>query len=181
MLTLLLGRANTGKTTWLLKAMEANAPQAPQLLIVPEQHSHDMERRLCAALGNAASLHAEVLSFTRLASRVFSACGGVADPVLDAGGRLLLMDVALKAVSDRLRLYARPSRRPQFLAQLAATVDECKSSALSPAALLRASEELGGRRGTSSTTCPSSWGPMRPIPPSGEPTPGTGSPSWPRP
>ena len=147
MLTLVLGRANTGKTTRLLEAMGANAAQAPQLLIVPEQHSHDMERRLCAALGSAASLHTEVLSFTRLASRVFSACGGVADPVLDAGGRLLLMDVALKAVSDRLRLYARPSRRPQFLAQLSATVDECKASAISPADLLRAAEEVGGETG----------------------------------
>ncbi len=147
MLTLILGRANTGKTTRLLKAMETNAPEAPQLLIVPEQHSHDMERRLCAALGNGASLHAEVLSFTRLASRVFSVCGGVADPVLDAGGRLLLMDVALKAVSDRLRIYARPSRRPQFLSQLGATVDECKAAAISSADLLRASGELEGEMG----------------------------------
>ncbi len=96
----------------------------PQLLIVPEQHSHDMERRLCAAGGNSGSPYAEVLSFTRLASRVFSVTGGLAAPALDAGGRLLLMDVALKAVADQLKVYGRPSRKPQFLTRLAATVDE---------------------------------------------------------
>ena len=147
MLKLLLGRAGTGKTTVLLKTMAREAERRPQLLIVPEQHSHDMERRLCAVAGNAVSLHAEVLSFTRLASRVFSVAGGVAEPALDAGGRLLLMDVALRSVSDQLRVYARPSRKPQFLSQLAATVDECKSAAISPKQLFEVSESVGGEAG----------------------------------
>ncbi len=147
MLKLLLGRARTGKSTALLKTMAARAEERPQLLIVPEQHSHDCERRLCAVAGNTVSLHAEVLSFTRLANRVFSTAGGLAEPTLDAGGRLLLMDVALRSVSGQLRLYARPSRKPEFLSQLAATVDECKSAAISPEKLLEASESVGGEPG----------------------------------
>ena len=102
MLKLLLGRAGTGKTTEILGTMAREGERRPQLLIVPEQHSHDAERQLCAVGGNGVSLCAEVLSFTRLASRVFSVGGGLAEPVLDAGGRLLLMDVARKAVEDRL-------------------------------------------------------------------------------
>ena len=147
MLRLILGRANTGKTTDILRRMAAEDVARPQLLIVPEQHSHDSERRLCAVAGNAVSLRAEVLSFTRLASRVFSACGGLAEPALDAGGRLLLMDVALKSVAGQLRAYARPSRRPQFLSQLAATVDECKSAAISPEKLLEVARSVGGESG----------------------------------
>lgn len=147
MLKLLLGRACTGKTTALLRTMAAGAEARPQLLIVPEQHSHDCERRLCAVAGNTVSLHAEVLSFTRLASRVFSVAGGLAEPTLDAGGRLLMMDVALKSVAERLKVYARPSRKPEFLSQLAATVDECKSAAISPEKLLEASESVGGEAG----------------------------------
>lgn len=147
MLKLLLGRAGTGKTTAILKTMAAEAPCRPQVLIVPEQHSHDMERRLCAVAGNQVSLHAEVLSFTRLASRVFSTCGGLAEPTLDAGGRLLLMDVALKSVVEQLKFYARPSRKPQFLSQLAATVDECKSANITPAQLLELSQTLEGEEG----------------------------------
>lgn len=147
MLKLLLGRAGTGKTTALLRAIAGAGGARPQLLLVPEQHSHEMERRLCAEAGNSVSLYAEVLSFTRLASRVFSTAGGLAAPVLDAGGRLLLMDVALKSVSDQLKMYARPSRKPQFLTQLAATVDECKSSAISPEQLWEAAREAGGETG----------------------------------
>ncbi|MBP3520329.1 MAG: PD-(D/E)XK nuclease family protein [Oscillospiraceae bacterium] len=147
MLKLLLGRSGTGKSTAILKTMAAEAAHRSQVLIVPEQHSHDMERRLCAVAGNQVSLHAEVLSFTRLASRVFSACGGLAEPTLDAGGRLLLMDVALKEVGDRLKVYARPSRKPQFLSQLAATVDECKSANITPAQLLELSQALEGEEG----------------------------------
>ena len=59
----------------------------PQILIVPEQHSHSMERQLCAIGGSRVSLFAEVLSFTRLANRVFSVYGGLAAPALDGGGR----------------------------------------------------------------------------------------------
>jgi len=146
-LQLLLGRAGTGKTTRILKTIAAAYGVRPQILIVPEQYSHDAERRLCAGAGNAVSLGAEVLSFTRLAGRVFSQVGGLAEPTLDAGGRLLLMDVALKAVAERLRVYARPSRKPRFLKQLAATLDECKAAAISPEKLLEAAETIGGEAG----------------------------------
>ncbi len=90
MLKLLLGRAGTGKTHALLETIAAQCDR-PQVLIVPEQHSHNMERQLCALGGNRVSLYAEVLSFTRLASRVFSVYGGLAAPALDGGGRLLLL------------------------------------------------------------------------------------------
>lgn len=144
MLKLILGRAGVGKTQALLRAITQSGGARPALLIVPEQHSHDAERALCAAGGPQVSLYAEVLSFTRLASRVFSMTGGLAEPTLDAGGRLLLMDLALKQVQDRLKLYARPSRKPQFLSRLAATVDECKSAGITPDKLLRVSEETQG-------------------------------------
>ena len=86
MLKLLLGRAGTGKSTALFQAMAEEGKRRPQLLIVPEQHSHDAERRLCALAGNAASLHTEVLSFTRLASRVFSVAGGLGSLLWTQGG-----------------------------------------------------------------------------------------------
>lgn len=147
MLKLLLGRSGTGKSAAILKTMAAEAAHRPQVLIVPEQHSHDTERRLCSLAGNRVSLHAEVLSFTRLASRVFSVTGGLADPMLDAGGRLLLMDVALKSVGEQLKVYIKPSRKPQFLSQLAATVDECKSAHITPEKLLEVSKATGGEMG----------------------------------
>ena len=144
MLKLLLGRSGTGKTAALLRAVAAREGGGEQILLVPEQHSHHMERELCRAGGGPVSLYAEVLSFTRLANRVFSAHGGLAAPALDPGGRLLLMYSALRAVSGQLKVYQRPSRKPAFLTGLIATADELKSCCVTPEQLCRAGEETGG-------------------------------------
>ncbi len=147
MLTLLLGRAGTGKTEELWKRLGEDARQRPQLLIVPEQYSHDTERRLCKVLGNAGAAGAEVLSFTRLYNRVCDRIGGGAAPCLDAGGRILLMRAAVKEVGERLRVYQTPSRKSSFLTGLLATADECKSYQVTPEQLLDAAETAGGLEG----------------------------------
>ena len=54
------------------------------------------------------------------------------------------MDVALKAVEDRLKVYVRPSRKPPFLTQLAATVDECKGANISPERLFEVAGQVEG-------------------------------------
>ena len=147
MLKLLLGRSGTGKTEALLQTIAREARLRPQILVVPEQHSHDMERTLCRLGGNAVSLGAEVLSFTRLASRVFSVYGGLAAPALDGGGRLLLLHMALGSVAGQLKVYQRPSRKPAFLSGLLATVDELKTCRVTPEQLWTAGTETGGEEG----------------------------------
>lgn len=144
MLNLLLGRSGTGKTEQMLHTMAASHGGRQQVLLVPEPYSHDMERMLCAVGGNAVANYAEVLSFTRLANRVFSTAGGLAAPVLDPGGRVLMMYAAVKSVADKLTVYQRPSRRPAFLTGLLATVDELKTCCISSTDLWRAWEETRG-------------------------------------
>ncbi len=147
MLHLILGRAKTGKTEQIMRTIRRQGQYRPQVLLTPEQLSHDMERLLCARCGAEASRYAEVLSFTRLAHRVFSRAGGLASPLLDGGGRLLLMSQAVAAVSGSLRVYARPSRKAAFLEQLLATADELKSYCVEPRELIRAGEEQEGETG----------------------------------
>ena len=147
MLNLLLGRSGSGKTTAMLRRIGESGGVRPQVLVVPEQHSHDMERRLCAIGGNRVSRYAEVLSFTRMAGRVFTVTGGLAAPTLDTGGRLLLMYAALQAVAGELKVYGRPSRKPEFLSGLIATVDELKSCCVTPKHLWTAGEEADGPEG----------------------------------
>ena len=146
MLNLLYARAGRDIRGELLERMGAS-PARRRLLIVPEQFSHESERAMCAALGGGASMSCEVLSFTRLAGRLTDAAGGGAAPMLDAGGRMLLMYAALRKVSDALATYRAPSRKPAFLTGLLATVDECRSYRVEPETLMAAGEELGGRQG----------------------------------
>lgn len=147
MVRFLIGRRGAGKSDRVLARMGEGAAQRRQVLIVPEQYSHRAERRLCSAGGNSLSLRAEVLTFTRLANRVFSAAGGLAQPTLDQGGRVLLMYLAVRQMGQGLTVYRHPSQKPTFLAGLLETLDECKSYAVSPQALTRAGEELGGAAG----------------------------------
>lgn len=129
MLTLVLGRAHTGKSARLLQQLQQQAQHRAQILIVPEQHSHNAERAL-ASLGGTVSLRAEVLSFTRLCDRVFADAGGLAAPTLDAGGRLLLLHRAMQECSDQLRVLRRT--KIGFLETLLKTIDECKSFQIKP-------------------------------------------------
>ena len=143
----MLGRAGSGKTTAVLNRLCEAGADRPQVLLVPEQMSHETERALCAAGGPRINLRAEVLSFSRLANRVFQTAGGLGEEELDAGGRLLLMYRAVQGVSAGLKVYARPSRRPAFLTSLLATSDELKSCRVPPETLVRAGEEAAGPEG----------------------------------
>lgn len=147
MVHLLLGRSGSGKSQALLEEMAAQAPHRRQILIVPEQISHLAERRLFAVGGSALALGGEVLTFTRLASRVFSVAGGLAKPTLDGGGRALVMYLAATQMAQGLTVYAKPSRKPAFLVGLLDTLDECKSYQVPFQALYATGETLGGVTG----------------------------------
>ena len=147
MLRLILGRAGSGKTTQVLQRLCRGGPDKRQILMVPEQQSHEAERALCRFGGDSVSLYAEVLSFSRLSNRVFLAAGGMGEPELDAGGRILMMHRAVRSVASQLTVYARPSRRPTFLEELLATVDELKSCCVRPELLLQAGKEAGAGEG----------------------------------
>lgn len=140
MLKLLLGRNQDQITEAVLHAAVEKVPGRRALVIVPEQYSHITERRLCALGGDAISARAEVLTFSRLAQRVFQELGGSARPVLDKGGRALLMHLAVSRLSSELKIYRQAGEKAGFLTSLLATADECKSYCISPETLLEAGE-----------------------------------------
>lgn len=131
MLTLVLGRQGSGKSETLYQAA-ANAAKngiARQVFLVPETHSHEAERRLMELGGDSISLSCEVLTFRRLSNRVFAEYGGLADRILDDGGRILLMQSAFEQVRSAMRYYiGTPS--PELLEGFVRIVDEFKSCCL---------------------------------------------------
>lgn len=116
-----------------------------QLLLVPEQASHELERALCAAGGDGICLRAEVLSFSRLASRVFSLYGGVSRASLDKGGRLIAMAQALEAVSSQLKLYAASRRRSEFLLRMLRMIEELRAARITAEALHKTAGQAEGQ------------------------------------
>lgn len=149
MLHLLLGRSQNTITGAVLARAVSRTPKGGSLIIVPEQYSHVTERKLCQLGGDGISARAEVLTFSRLAQRAFQELGGGARPVLDKGGRLLLMHLAVRRLTGQLSVYRGAEEKASFLSSLIATADECKSHCISPELLLEAAgsaEESAGQR-----------------------------------
>ena len=144
MLTVLMGRAKTGKSETVLRRMAELGDSSRQILLVPEHASHQAEIDLCRACGPTASRHAEVLSFRRLSDRVLSITGGIAQVTLDAGGRLLTMQKALGEVASQLTVYRRPSQKAAFLQQLLDLFDELRSYEVTPRILYEQAQDIRG-------------------------------------
>lgn len=141
MLNVILGRAGTGKTDLIMRqiAKAVGEKRGGQLLIVPEQYSHEAERELCRVCGDSLSLYGEATSFTRLAHRV-SVELGLSKRLLDKGGRQLAMALAANAVGERLGLYSAAPRSPEIRRSLLAAMDELYAAGVGPGALTQAAQ-----------------------------------------
>ena len=115
-----------------------------RIYMVPELISHDTERRMCANAGNTASRFAEVLSFTRLSTRVAEFCGTVVEDCLDNGGRLVAMAAAAHQLQSRLKVYASMETKPEFLVSVVDAMDELKRCCISTKDLSEAASHAEG-------------------------------------
>ena len=144
MLTILIGRAKTGKSDTILRRMAELGESSQQILLVPEHASHQAEVDVCSACGDTASRHAEVLSFRRLGERVLSITGGIADVTLDNGGKLLTLQRALLETAPQMIVYRKPSQKVGFLEQMLALFDELRSYEVTPEILYRQAQDIDG-------------------------------------
>lgn len=144
MLELWLSTDRKENTAALLKRVCMPPFDRKRYLIVPEQFSHALERKLCAVGGDTISRHAEVLGFSRLAERVFALEGGVADTQTDAAGKLLLMSLAVDQVLPELKVFAAAAGKPEFLLLMLQTIEEFRSFCVTPADLRAAAARLEG-------------------------------------
>ena len=147
MLTILIGRAKTGKSDWVLRKIAALGESGQQILLVPEHASYQAEVDVCRGCGDHASRYAEVLSFQSLGSRVLARTGGLAEFTLDGGGKLLTMRLALQELHSRLKVFGRPSQRAAFLRQLTDLTEEFYAYEITPQALWQQVEDMEGAMG----------------------------------
>ena len=140
MLNLILGRAGTGKTNYIMSEIKRRMSEGEtgMLLIVPEQYSHDAERQLCRTCGDRLSLHAETLSFTRLCINVMAETGRASGKMLDASGQILALHRAMESVAASLKAFGLKRTRTEILEGLLDAVKEFKSYKITPAILEKA-------------------------------------------
>ena len=125
-LRFIIGRAGTGKTTLCMDEIIAkqNTGDNRQILIVPEQFTSQAEHDLIEKTGQNAILTAEVLSFGRLAHRIFSKKGiGSRIPLGDIGKSMTLRRI-LQQEKENICYFQNVMDKPGFIDQLGLTISE---------------------------------------------------------
>ena len=91
-LQLLLGRSGTGKSEYIYNEIKKLIDNKEKIYIItPEQFSFTAEKKLLEVLGREAAINAEVISFNRIATRVFTEVGGLTKTHLSKCGRVMLI------------------------------------------------------------------------------------------
>ncbi len=147
--TFVFGRAGTGKTHGCLASIAARLedPRDAErlLLIVPEQATLQMERALLRQTPRRAFWRAEVLSFSRLAARVFDQVGRPPDLISSAARRMGLRHV-LAHHAGAEAAFGKSRLSPGFLDQLSSLIQELLRENADPATLRTAAASLDDPR-----------------------------------
>ncbi|MCL2841049.1 MAG: PD-(D/E)XK nuclease family protein [Defluviitaleaceae bacterium] len=142
-LQFILGSPGTGKTTYLLKEIREKITMAdgiPLYYLVPEQFSLQSERLLLTG-GRDAATQIQVLSFNRLAYRLFSVLGKPAGQIAGDLGKQMLMRKVLFEVADKLIYYKSAVDKHGFVEALSGTMTEMNHYRVSAAELLTRAED----------------------------------------
>ncbi len=147
MFRLILGGMTAKKEEYLYKLAEEHARLGAhkQIILVPETWSHHAERTLCSLCGDSVAQMCEVLTFSRLANRIMTTFGGIADEVIDEGGQLLLMYRAYTLVQSKLKMYGTDRNLTKLLSSLISVTNELKSAGITPSDLQEKATLCDGR------------------------------------
>ena len=139
-LHLITGRAGSGKTRLLTEALGAHMRRGERaILIVPEQHTFEAERRVAELSGGL--LGVQVLSLERLCERVLEAAGDRRTFLTAQGVQMVVRRAACRR-QEELRTFSRIARAPGFAAQIASLIGACKQACITPDMLLEAADAL---------------------------------------
>ncbi len=146
MLNFIIGRKNSGKTTTAHKILGESVKSGREtILIVPRQYTFESDRSILSLLGAKTASSVEVVSFTRLSHIALSLYGGIKKPVASGAARLIYMSLAVEALSDKLKVYARHKNDIALVTKLLSFVDEMKNEGITADELERSAEKISDR------------------------------------
>lgn len=135
----LLGRAGSGKSHRVLQEIKQDLvanTEEQLILLVPEQFTLQAERDLIQKLHLPGIIKAEVLSFTRLARRVFSEVGGLTRILLNEQGKNMVLRKIIDEVARDLTIYKKSAGQEGFILKLSELLSELKGQDIIPDQLL---------------------------------------------
>ncbi len=136
------GRAGSGKSTFCLEDIKRKIEKGaenPLILLVPEQFSFQAERNVLKYLGEKGSFRVQVMSFSRMAQKVFSETGGLARKHMNTAGKSMLIYSIMSKSSGRLKVFGKAAKKQGFVSGVSDIITEFKRYSITPEDILQGS------------------------------------------
>ena len=134
-LQFVMGGAGSGKTRYLYETAIKQAVEQPDrlfLFVVPEQYTMQTQKELVRLHPRKGLMNMDVLSFKRLAYRVFEDLGVQVPAVLDDMGKSMVLRKVAGMVRRDLGLYGSHLEQPGFISQLKSQISELGQYGIRP-------------------------------------------------
>ncbi|MGL4452408.1 MAG: helicase-exonuclease AddAB subunit AddB [Sarcina sp.] len=128
-LRIIYGRAGVGKSSFCIDEIKSkiNKNECNKLiLVVPEQFTFETENRMLKEIGESCVLSAEVLSFRRLANRVFNKEGGLTKKTIKDAAKSMLIHKVLDDVISEMKVFGVAAKKEGFIDIISTLVTEFK-------------------------------------------------------
>ncbi|MBQ7583328.1 MAG: PD-(D/E)XK nuclease family protein [Lachnospiraceae bacterium] len=135
MLHIIEGTAGSGKTTKayeLLLEGAARSREKTYILVIPEQSSISAQKDIIEMSPRKGILNIDILSFNRLAHRIFEAAGGEASGLIDDSGKNLIIRYIADDIIDKLTVLKSGLKKTGCIAEVRSVISEFMQYGISP-------------------------------------------------
>ncbi len=147
-LRLIAGKSGQGKTESMLREIvdqSCRHSEKNYFLVVPEQFSLEMQRRMVELHPKKGFFNIDVVSFHRLAYRIFDEAGYVPAEILEDLGVAMILRRILSRKEDELAYFKRSVRKAGFIDEMKSALMEMVSYGVSWKDLEETAGKLGDR------------------------------------
>lgn len=134
-LRFIYGRAGSGKSQFCINSINNRIEKGgdkPLILVVPEQFSFQSEKSILTLIGEKSLTRVRVISFKRMAYRVFDEVGGIAREHMNSSGKSMLFYHIMNKLKDEFKVFALSARQKGFVDTVSDTISEFKKYELTP-------------------------------------------------
>ncbi|KRU24205.1 ATP-dependent helicase/exonuclease AddB [Clostridium sporogenes] len=146
-LRFIYGRAGSGKSQYCLNSIKNRIEEdidRPLILLVPEQFSFQAEKNLIEVLDEKTGFKTQVLSFKRMAYRVFNEVGGITAKHMNESGKSMLLYNIIEDNKNNLKVFKKAAKRQGFITTISDIITEFKRYNITPEIILNNLENIEG-------------------------------------
>ena len=148
-LQFIMGNSGAGKSRYAYEKILAEAASHPEknyLIVVPEQFTMQTQKELVSLHPAGGILNIDILSFQRLAYRIFEETGGSLYPVLEETGKSLVVKRVAQEKKKELTILGSTLKRTGAVSQMKSLISELKQYQIAPSELDAWAEETGEKK-----------------------------------